>query len=342
MTETSSTEAEVCARPADIDVWLLGGPVTVFVDGRQAGLTRQEQLLAAQLFRAAGTFVSAGRLIEQTWDGAPGQRPGPRLHELVKEVRSALRKAAPAAGRLIVTRDGGYVAMVDPARVDMHRFDALHQRAQEHARCGDYEMAATAWRAALGEWHAADLVQPGEPLTGLHGRWVTDVRGGLEEEHTAALLGLLDAHRRIGQDPGAIGLLRRLAEAKPGNEAVSEAWMVALYQAGRQQEALGVYRRLYDRLAEDGLEPSPRLAALYTRMLNHDPGLDEPAAHFRPTAAEDAQATGEDAQAASGEDIPPPTFGDHRSGGVYISGGHVKARTIVGRDMRPDPHRDTR
>ncbi len=50
--------------------------------------------------------------------------------------------------------------------------------------------------------------------------------------------------------------------------------MVALYRAGRQADALRVYRDYRRVLVEElGLEPSPALAELERRVLTHDPTL---------------------------------------------------------------------
>ena len=50
--------------------------------------------------------------------------------------------------------------------------------------------------------------------------------------------------------------------------------MVALYRAGRQADALELYRRTRARMSEElGIEPSPQLQALERAILNHDPAL---------------------------------------------------------------------
>ena len=49
--------------------------------------------------------------------------------------------------------------------------------------------------------------------------------------------------------------------------------MLALYGAGRQVEALAVYRDLATRLRELGLTPGDAARALERRILEHDPSL---------------------------------------------------------------------
>jgi len=50
--------------------------------------------------------------------------------------------------------------------------------------------------------------------------------------------------------------------------------MLALYRAGRQVEALGVYHSARSTLAEElGLEPGPGLRGLEVAILRQDPSL---------------------------------------------------------------------
>ena len=51
--------------------------------------------------------------------------------------------------------------------------------------------------------------------------------------------------------------------------------MLAVYRAGRQADALGVFRRLRTALCDDpGIEPTPVLRDLEASILRHEPALD--------------------------------------------------------------------
>jgi tetratricopeptide (TPR) repeat protein len=99
----------------------------------------------------------------------------------------------------------------------------------------------------------------------------------LEERRTEVLElhagALLDA----GRTAAAIDELERLVREHPLREGPHELLMRALYRAGRQADALEVYRRLRERLDEElGLAPSPPLRELETAILRQDPALDGP------------------------------------------------------------------
>ena len=84
---------------------------------------------------------------------------------------------------------------------------------------------------------------------------------------TAAELGL-------GRPAGLIAALTAEAQRHPTRERLQELVMLALYRAGRQAEALDVYRATRRHLVEElGLEPGPGLRELEERILRHDPSL---------------------------------------------------------------------
>lgn len=84
----------------------------------------------------------------------------------------------------------------------------------------------------------------------------------------------IDADLAAGEDTGLIGELEVLTAAFPGHERLWGQLMTALYRAGRQGDALEVFRRArHDLVSASGLEPSPVLTEVHRRVLAHDPGL---------------------------------------------------------------------
>jgi len=88
---------------------------------------------------------------------------------------------------------------------------------------------------------------------------------------------LIDARLALGEHAELAAELRALVEENPLRERLWQHWMLALYRAGRQAEALTAYRRLRDRLVRElGTEPARAVRDLHELMLAADPVLDLP------------------------------------------------------------------
>jgi tetratricopeptide (TPR) repeat protein len=73
---------------------------------------------------------------------------------------------------------------------------------------------------------------------------------------------------------GLVVELEALTGRYPGDERLWGQLMTALYRAGRQTDALAVFRRARATLVEaSGVEPSPGLTGIHQQILAHDPDL---------------------------------------------------------------------
>ena len=91
----------------------------------------------------------------------------------------------------------------------------------------------------------------------------------------AALEDRIEADLALGSDGQLVGELESLIASNPLRERLRGQLMRALYRAGRQADALSVYRRTSELLREElGLEPSPMLQELERSILEQDPALD--------------------------------------------------------------------
>jgi DNA-binding SARP family transcriptional activator/tetratricopeptide (TPR) repeat protein len=243
------------------------GDVEVRVDGRlvEVGHARQRCVLVVLLVEA-NHVVSVDALVERVWgDGAP-QRARETLYSYLSRLRRALGLITEVD---LVRQRGGYVLTVDPLVVDVHRFH--HLVAQ--ARAADEEdRALVLFEQALGLWR-------GEPFAGLDTAWVSALRGPLERDRFAVELDCTDLRLRRGQHGWLLSELFTRAAVHPVDERVAGQLMLALYQCGRQTEALEHFQQLRVRLAEElGIDPGPGLQRRYEQILTIDPTLTAPPA----------------------------------------------------------------
>ena len=104
----------------------------------------------------------------------------------------------------------------------------------------------------------------------------------LEAARLAALELRIEADLELSRGSQLVPELEALVHEHPLHERLAGAYMRALYGAGRQAEALEVYRttrRTF--VAELGIEPSPALRELEQAILRQDPELSP---HPRPSA----------------------------------------------------------
>jgi class 3 adenylate cyclase len=239
------------------------GPFEVHVEGRAIELKRRKQRsLLALLLLHTGEVVSTDVLIEELWAGKPPKAAVGSLQNLVSELRKVLGRDT------VRTREPGYMLAVDPARVDLHRFERLVAQAAEG---GDAARRASLLQEALALWR-------GPPLADLAFEPFAHVEvARLEELRTAAREELVQAELELGRHTQLVGELESLVAQNPLRERLRGQLMLALYRSGRQAEALEAYRAARETLVEElGIEPSPELQHLEQSILRHDAELDLP------------------------------------------------------------------
>ncbi|GAB3004181.1 BTAD domain-containing putative transcriptional regulator [Saccharothrix stipae] len=219
--------------------------------------------LLAQLAVAAGRVVPADRLIDRLWGDRLPANPAGALQTRVSQLRAALDEAEPGARRLVVSRPPGYLLDVAPDAVDAGRFEALVTRAT-----GDPRTRVALLDDALALWRGPVLADFADE------EFAREVTARLVELRLTAWEQRAEARLEFGE-PGVLAdELGDLVARHPLRERLRAAHLRALYQAGRQSEALAGYRDLRAGLvAELGVEPGPRLVALHRAMLDQDPSL---------------------------------------------------------------------
>lgn len=240
----------------DIEARLDGQPVAL-------GYTRLRCLLAVLLVDANRT-VGVDDLVDRVWGSEPPHRPRGAVQHSVTMLRKAL---VPLRDVEISWRSTGYHLTVDPATVDVHRFQDLIGLART-AR--DDEQAADLLEQALALWR-------GEPFGTLDTPWVNTVRTTLDGHRYAAELDLTDIRLRHGQHAALVADLSTRTTAHPLDERLAGQYLLALYRGGHQADALRHYEQLRHRLADGlGADPSPPLRTLHQQILAADPALALP------------------------------------------------------------------
>lgn len=236
------------------------------------GGPRQRSVLALLLLDA-NRVVSIDRLADELYGEAPPVSAVTQMHRQISELRALLEpdRAAGAAGAVIETRPPGYRILVAPDGLDLAVFERRAEAAGSALAAGDAETAVRLYRDALAVWR-------GDPLADLaFESFARPVVERLNELRLAVREQCLEAELELGRGAGLVPELEQLVTEHPLNERLRGQLMVALYRAGRQPEALEAFRTGRAALVEAfGLEPTPALKELESKMLLQDPALDGP------------------------------------------------------------------
>lgn len=232
-----------------VEIRLLGTLRVTSTDGSDVVLRAPKlRTLLAYLLLHRRQTVSVDRIADALWQDRPPASAANLVHGYVRDLRRALGPT------LIRTVPGGYWLDDDGCTVDFDRFTEL-------ARTCRYRDALALWQGdALAEW--AD--QP----------WAQVVATRLEEERLVALERGIAVDLDHGMAAEVVGELSSLVAQAPLRERPRALLITALYQSGRQAEALQAYLAARRTLVEEiGIEPGPELRALESAVLAQDPSL---------------------------------------------------------------------
>ncbi|MEU5112351.1 BTAD domain-containing putative transcriptional regulator [Streptomyces longwoodensis] len=216
---------------------------------------RLRGLLVALALRP-GQVVAKGALVDWIW----GERPPADAVNALQRLVSRLRKLLPDG--LVEGRPDGYRLVVDPDAVDAVRFERLLGAARSPG--DDARARARLLREALDLWRGTALQD-----VGLRDSDACDAAAvRLDALRLAAQEERYDAELALGHGAELVPELTDLVAAHPVRERLVAALVRALAAAGRDNEALLVYQRAREALADTlGADPSPQLAALHVALL---------------------------------------------------------------------------
>ncbi|MFI7153848.1 AfsR/SARP family transcriptional regulator [Nonomuraea sp. NPDC050022] len=232
----------------------------------------RSQGLVVRLALAGGRAVEQGVLIDAIWaDDLPAD-PAHALQALV----SRLRRSIGSAGDVAQVA-GGYRLSVDAADVDALRFEQLAAAGRDRLRAGDPNGAA----AVLGEAVALWGDRPGaEPA--VVAQVAPTVATWLAHASIEAVADLADAELSLGRADAAAVRLTALLTEHPVHERAAALLMDALAAQGRQADALALYERVRETLADAlGTDPGTALHERHLRLLRAE--RPAPAADVAPT-----------------------------------------------------------
>ena len=218
-----------------------------------------------------GRVVSSDLLIDGIWEHDPPMGAANALQALV----SRLRRALP--GMEVESHPAGYRLVIEPDAIDVGRFERL-AAAGRSALPEDAASAGHILRAALELWRGPALLDVASV------DFFRAPVARLSELRMAALEDRIEADLRQGHGRELTTELTSLVVEYPLRERLVGALMRALVAAGRPAEALTIYGRAREALADElGADPSPELSELHTAVLRGELNPAPPAATV-PTA----------------------------------------------------------
>jgi predicted ATPase len=204
----------------------------------------------------AGRVVPKATLIDWIW----GEHPPADAANALQRLVSRLRKALPDGSVEGLT--DGYRLRVDPDAVDAVRFERLIGQAR-------IDQDPRRLHEALGLWRGAAMQDVGLPDSTAFDAAVTRIEG-------LRLTALEDRFEAEADLAGLVTELTDLVAAHPLRERLVAALMRALAAGGRASEALLVFQRTREALADSlGVDPSPELSALHVALLRGELGRRE-------------------------------------------------------------------
>jgi predicted ATPase/DNA-binding SARP family transcriptional activator len=228
------------------------------------GAPKQRALLA-KLLLARGSVVSRDQLVDAVWGDEPPESAPASLQVYVHGLRRVL-------GADRIERHGsGYRVRLGQGELDLERFEGLVARAERSLAAGDADDAARDVEAALALWRGPALADLADEALG------TAEADPLDDSRLRALEIRNEARLAMGEHSALVAELERLISDEPYRERLREQYVLSLYRADRQKEALEAYHAARRMLSKElGVEPGDRLRELERAILRHDPSLAAP------------------------------------------------------------------
>ncbi|MCG8923270.1 BTAD domain-containing putative transcriptional regulator [Lentzea sp. CC55] len=223
------------------------------------GGERQQKLLALLLL-GTGEVVGFDRLIDELWDDPPQT-----ARRQVCNAAAAVRRVVTRGGGRLTTSTHGYRLDLPDGALDADAFRSLVEAAETAAAQGVPEQAVALLQKGLDLWR-------GPVLTGLASPSIDAAAQGLHEQRLQAVERLAGLRLELGEVTSLLGELTGLVAEHPLRESLRATLIRALDRAGRRGDALAVFERGRQVLAEElGTDPGPELRGLHAELLRAEP-----------------------------------------------------------------------
>ena len=241
----------------------------------------QQRVVLAVLALQGGRPVGLQPVINAVWGEAPPRHAVNLVQRHVSGLRRVLEPGRPGRtpSELLTWSEAGYQLALPPGSLDLADYEGELARARTARAAGHLEDAAGALRAALRLWR-------GPLCDGLNSPFLDAQRDRLAESRISVIEERIELELATSGGTDPIAELRDLIAEHPLRERLRGLLMLALYQAGRQGDALAAYTEARRQLDDElGVEPSAPLRRLHQQILAADPQLAAaPAAESSPEA----------------------------------------------------------
>jgi DNA-binding SARP family transcriptional activator len=223
---------------------------------------RQGRLAFVYLAAERERAVSQGELAELLWPGHVPPSWSVALSAIVSKLRAKLGKVGLSRSGVLVQALGCYQLRLPAGSwVDLEAAaSALHE--------AEGALQAKDDSAAYGPALIATVIGRRPFLVGEDGPWVEARRAWLADVLVRALECLSHASMAHGEPELALAHAREVVRVEPFRESGYRLLMTVLRATGERAEALRVYERCRNLLADElGVSPSPETAALHRQLL---------------------------------------------------------------------------
>jgi DNA-binding SARP family transcriptional activator/Tfp pilus assembly protein PilF len=244
----------------------------------------QQRVVLAVLALQEGRPVGLQQIISAVWGEAPPRHAVNLVQRHVSGLRRVLEPSRPGRtpSGLLTWTEAGYQLAMPTGSLDLAGYEDELARARAARVAGHLEDAAGALRAALRLWR-------GPLCDGLSSPFLDAQRDRLAESRISVVEERIELELATGGGTDPVAELRDLIAEHPLRERLRGLLMLALYQAGRQGDALAAYAEARRRLRDElGVEPAAPLQRLQQQILAADPQLTAPAAEVAPDAGDEA------------------------------------------------------